>query len=212
MELILYWTVYAFFGWIVETSYCSFYEKKFVRRGFLVGPIIPIYAFGAMGVITLLAPYTNNPLLLFILGLVLTSALEYLTSYVMEKLFQMRWWDYSQERFNIKGRICLKNAIMFGILSVVVVHWIHPSVVLLVSKLSPTMVTLLSSISIVLVIADTTYSTLVSLQFNKRLEVLGDKIHEELRKSEQSLLQRFPSLKHLNHGSIIESIKQRINK
>lgn len=130
---ILYFFIYSFFGWVCECIYCGVPAKKFINRGFLAGPYCPIYGCGALTVIYTLTPYTQNPVILFGMGVVFTSALEYITSYVMEKLFHTKWWDYSKHPFNIHGRICLKNSILFGLMVLVVCYGIHPGIVDVVS-------------------------------------------------------------------------------
>lgn len=122
----IYFIIYSIMGWIAETIYCSVLERHFVERGFLRGPLCPIYGTGAVIILWLLQPYVDSWILLFVIGFFLTSALEYLTSYAMEKVFKMRWWDYSKHFLNINGRVCLLNSTMFGILVLILVKGIHP--------------------------------------------------------------------------------------
>ena len=107
-NLCLYFFVfycYAIFGWTVECITCSIGQKKFVHdRGFLIGPYCPIYGYGAMYMYFFLNRYYHEPITLFVMAVVGTSFLEYITSYLMEKLFNARWWDYSNDRFNLEGR------------------------------------------------------------------------------------------------------------
>ena len=131
MELLYaytYFIVYAFLGWICEDIYCGVGKRKFINRGFLYGPYCPIYGFGALLVIYPLLMVSKHPIVVFIFGMVLTSILEYITSFVMEKLFATRWWDYSTYPFNINGRICLQNSLLFGLMALVVVYGLHPIV------------------------------------------------------------------------------------
>lgn len=128
MALFLSFLIYSFLGWVCETIYCSICSGKFVNRGFLNGPFCPIYGFGALSVIQLLNPVRNNILLVFLLGLFVTSVLEYCTGYLMEALFHTKWWDYSTYPFNLHGRVCLRNSLMFGGLSVFAVSFLNPSV------------------------------------------------------------------------------------
>lgn len=106
---------------------CSLYRlKKFVNRGFLLGPYCPIYGSGAILITLLLNKYLDDPLTLFIMAILLCGVLEYLTSYVMEKVFHLRWWDYSQKKFNLNGRVCLDTIIPFGILGVIIMYVTNP--------------------------------------------------------------------------------------
>ena len=101
---------YSVVGWIYESTLCSVRAHKFINRGFLNGPYCPIYGWGAVLDILILGK-VQNPVLLFFLGAIVTCSLEYFTSYIMEKLFHARWWDYSKRKFNINGRVCLLGAV-----------------------------------------------------------------------------------------------------
>ncbi|WP_053984789.1 putative ABC transporter permease [Niameybacter massiliensis] len=122
----LYFVLYSMLGWLSEVIYCSIPRKKFINRGFLNGPYCPVYGFGALLVIHFLWPFYPYPLLVFLLGIIVTSLLEYITSFLLEKLFHAHWWDYSQHHFNIHGRVCLLNSTLFGLLCLILVYGIHP--------------------------------------------------------------------------------------
>lgn len=126
--LFLLLMAYSFLGWCGEMVYCSLGQGKLCeKRGFLNGPLCPIYGHGALLVLAALGGSTN-PLVTFAAGAVLTSAVEYVTSYLMEKLFHMRWWDYSQYKFHLNGRICLLNSTLFGLASVFLCHFANPPI------------------------------------------------------------------------------------
>ena len=141
MDNIIKYTLLFFFysagGWLLESIYCSIGEKRIINRGFLTGPLCPIYGTAAL-VMTILIynPFKDRPLIIFILGIVLCDIVEYLTSYIMEKLFSARWWDYTYEFLNIKGRICLKHTLYCGIISVAFVRVLHPAVENLYAKIN----------------------------------------------------------------------------
>ena len=97
-----------------------------MNRGFFYGPYIPIYGFGSLIALYPLLPFQNNPLIIFFLGSFLCSVMEYITSWVMEKLFHMRWWDYSYRKYNINGRVCLLNSTLFGLMLLALVYVVHP--------------------------------------------------------------------------------------
>lgn len=101
--------IYAILGWIIETTLVSIEKRKFVNRGFLIGPYCPIYGFGGLAITILLKNYTKDPIVLFLMAVIICGTLEYFTSYIMEKIFKARWWDYSAKKYNINGRICLEN-------------------------------------------------------------------------------------------------------
>lgn len=122
----LLFLIYSFIGWIMEVG-CKLVErKKIINRGFLIGPYCPIYGSGAILITLLLKNFINQPVLLFITAIVICGILEYLTSYLMEKIFHLRWWDYSRRKFNINGRICLNTIIPFGILGMVIMYIANP--------------------------------------------------------------------------------------
>ena len=120
---------YSFLGWCGEMIYCAIGQRKLCeKRGFLNGPLCPIYGHGALLVLLVLGDRWDSPPATFLVGMVLTSAVEYVTSYAMEKLFHMRWWDYSQRRFQLNGRVCLLNSLLFGLACLVLRYGIQPRV------------------------------------------------------------------------------------
>lgn len=124
----LFWLfLYSFFGWIYESTLCSITEKKFVNRGFLSGPICPIYGCGAVAVIFCLSSLKST-VAIFIVGMVLTCSVEYITSWLLEKIFNARWWDYTHYKINLNGRVCLLGAIVFGTFATVLLKYIHPKI------------------------------------------------------------------------------------
>ena len=152
-ELFLLFWVFAILGWIIEVVFCSLYDKKIVNRGFLIGPYCPIYGFGAL-LMLLLRPYENHPFVCFILAMFLCSVLEYIASYLMEKMFKIRWWDYSNDAFNINGRVCLRNALAFGALGIIATKYLNPLYFDLVSKLSLSTLRIICLVLFVITILD----------------------------------------------------------
>ena len=118
--------IYSFLGWLVEVINCSVVEKKLVNRGFLISPICPIYGCGALLITLVLNNYKNNWFVVFGMAVILCGLLEYFTSWLMEKIFHARWWDYSKNKFNINGRICLETMVPFGILGLVIIYILNP--------------------------------------------------------------------------------------
>ncbi len=129
-NLFYTFVIYAFFGWVVEVIYAFMKQKKFVNRGFLYGPFCPIYGCGAAVILTIIhyipKDETGNLLKLFIYSVIITTLIEYITGVVLEKFFQAKWWDYSKEKFNLKGYICLKFSILWGALVLVVYKLVNP--------------------------------------------------------------------------------------
>lgn len=116
----------SFLGWLMEVVCKLIQFHRFINRGFLLGPICPIYGFGSILIAALLSRYADSPVAVFGLGMILCGTLEYITSYVLEKLFHARWWDYSQKHFNLNGRVCANTLIPFGLLGLVMVYGIKP--------------------------------------------------------------------------------------
>lgn len=127
--------IYSFVGWIYESCYVSFKKKIFVNRGFLNGPIIPLYGCGATIVFILIWQYKEQDLIVFFGGMFVATILEYITSYLMEVLFHAKWWDYSDRKFNINGRICLSASLVWGFLSLLMINVIQPLVIYIINLL-----------------------------------------------------------------------------
>lgn len=149
----LWLMIYSIIGWVYESTICSISQRKLINRGFLNGPYCPIYGTGAVLVLLVLGRI-QNPVLLFFAGAVLTCSLEYLTSWLMEKLFHARWWDYSKRKFNIGGRACLIGAVVFGAFSVVLILVLHPWVKSLTDRLTDTALTWICAILLVGIVSD----------------------------------------------------------
>lgn len=120
--------IYSFFGWVWETCYVSVKSGKFVNRGFINGPLCTIYGFGAVSVYVLLRPFSDNLLYLYLGGVVVATALEYVTAVLMESIFHTSWWDYSDNKFNFQGRICLGASLGWGAFTVILFKVLHPLV------------------------------------------------------------------------------------
>ncbi len=117
---------YSLIGWIWETSYCSIRHGHFINRGFLRGPLCPVYGVGGMLIMYLLQPWAHTWIPLFFASMVIVSVVEYFTGWLLETLFHTRWWDYSNEKFNLHGRIFLGGAICFGVMGTLIAHFLHP--------------------------------------------------------------------------------------
>ena len=132
--LFIFFT-YAILGWCLEVAFHALVTGKFINRGFLNGPWCPVYGFGASAVLACLLPLRGSVPLLFLGSLLVTSALEWLTGFVLEQLFHQRWWDYSDEPFNLNGYICLRFSLAWGLACLLVVDFIHPTVLWLIARL-----------------------------------------------------------------------------
>lgn len=168
-EVILYFAIFSFCGWVSETIICSIDNKKFIKRGFLNGPFIPVYGFGGLIIIYILAPFKENLLLLFLMGCISTTILEYATAWIMESIFKTKLWDYSKYKLNFQGRIWLISSLFFGLLSILAVYVIYPPVQNLFSRLPQKYIPIISIVFIIYFITDTILSTLTLLQINGKL-------------------------------------------
>ncbi len=186
--LFLLFMIYSFIGWCGEMIYCSIGQRRLCeKRGFLNGTICPIYGHGALLVLWALHGGCENPLLTFFFGMLLTTAVEYVTSYAMEKLFHMRWWDYSKHKFQINGRVCLLNSTLFGLACVLLCHVAHPRVMRLVYFLVDHHVAIpLAAVLLVLYLADIVVSVRSAIQMSSRLEKLRA-LQEELQSKLEEL-------------------------
>ena len=135
INCLVFFFIYAFLGWCVEVSFVAITRGKVVNRGFLNGPVCPIYGVGMVGILYALEPLKDNAIVLFIGGVVICSVLELFTGWILDKIFRMRWWDYSENRFNIGGYICLEFSIKWGLGSMIMVNMIHPMIYGVVSKI-----------------------------------------------------------------------------
>lgn len=126
--------IYAFLGWCAEVAFAAVHKGKFVNRGFLNGPVCPIYGVGMLVVVTLLWGLRSNLILLFLGSAALTTALEFATGWILEKFFHDKWWDYSEKPFNLKGYICLEFTLLWGLAAAFIVGAVHPFVFMLIKK------------------------------------------------------------------------------
>ncbi len=118
--------LYGFLGWVWESCYVSLCRRQWVNRGFLHGPMLPIYGFGALMILLATLPVRQNLALVFLLGTASATLLEYVTGAAMERIFHVRYWDYSHQRFQVKGYICLRSSIAWGFFSILLVRVLHP--------------------------------------------------------------------------------------
>ena len=153
-EYILLFFIYSIAGWIVEVVCKLVDKKKFINRGFLIGPYCPIYGTGALIMTILLDKYLNDPITLFIMAMLSAAILEYITSYLLEKIFATRWWDYSNYKFNINGRICLETMIPFGLFGMLIMYITNPFLFKYIELLPDLIVHILAIILLLIFITD----------------------------------------------------------
>ncbi|MEA5085509.1 MAG: hypothetical protein VB018_15425 [Lachnospiraceae bacterium] len=208
--------IYSILGWIWEVFYVFLNTDKLVNRGFLNGPLCPIYGIGATMVYLFLSPIADNLGFLYLGGVILPTVVEYITGAVMENLFHASWWDYSERKFNLKGRICLQVSLGWGIFSVVMIRAIHPIVFDLVEAIPYKIGIILARVAIVFIASDLLITVSHVAKFNEKLEKLG-RAKDELRmRLENALIYETKEeillkLK-LSEKEYIEELKERIAK
>ncbi|GAA0795720.1 hypothetical protein GCM10008910_14980 [Faecalicatena orotica] len=134
-HIVLWFLAYSILGWVVESVYMSICNRKLTNRGFSRGPICPIYGVGALTVYLLLSPYSHNKFLLFLLGAVLATMIEWITARIMERIFGEIWWDYTDKPFNYKGILCLESTLAWGLYTVLLFGVLHGFVVRIVNAI-----------------------------------------------------------------------------
>ena len=213
--LTLLFFTYSFIGWVIEVIIKLFKLKRFVNRGFLIGPIVPIWGLGGISIYLLLNKYSNDPLVLFLLATILCGTLEYITSWLMEKLFKNRWWDYSHMKFNINGRVCLEIATGFGLGGIVMIYLINPFLIKIFNMIPPAITQWTSIILLILLSIDVIISFNIIINLKNisdtirtdSTEVLTKKVKEILISKTypyRRLLQSFPNMKIFNKVSILK--------
>ena len=191
--LFLYFVIYAFLGWILETVYCSVRERRFVARGFLYGPVCPIYGVGVLMMLCWFAPFTGQPLLFYVIATVCMSAWEYLVAWILETTTHIKYWDYSDRKFNLHGRICLSISLTWGVLAYLVIFWIHPVVAGLVERLSLSTIYVADVVLLVLLVADaaaTIRELALLTAMLRKLTQMGEELQVQLALSRAELSDR----------------------
>ena len=179
---MLYFFIYSFLGWVCESIYCSCLQKKIINRGFLNGPVCPVYGVGALIIIIGCWSYRDSMIGVFISGMILTSMLEYITATILEKLFHAKWWDYSNHKCNINGKVCLLNSTMFGIMSVFVVEFLHPFIINNLEKMNTTVLYVLLIFAIITMISDLIVTARALGTLTLKVDSLDNAIVDDMKK------------------------------
>jgi len=221
LDLFLYFIAYSFIGWVMETTFASIRNMRFINRGFLIGPFTPIYGFGAVLIIQcsnwisgMFEDHFTSLLITVIFSTLLVTVLELITGLLLESVFDTKWWDYSSNAFNFKGYICLKYSLLWGILAFLLIQAVHP-VILQVIKLIPVSskvrIAVLSGLYFLL---DTTKSIIDTLDLRKAIIYYSDlsvsKYKEKIIKYKRIFL-AFPRLLMLNAGIINRDVRSILN-
>ncbi len=201
--LIWFFFVYSLLGYIVEVLYCSIGERRLVNRGFLIGPYLPIYGFGALMVLFCFYPLSSGPVTLFLISFAGTSVLEYATGFLAEKLFKIRLWDYSKYPFNFKGRVCLLNSTLFAILSIVVTYLLHPHIANLIAGFDRAVLEYGAMAILLLFAIDSTKSILHMSIFQRQLS--------EFREKKREIESRLRILREFKENKMLEGLRIKLD-
>ncbi|MGN1164418.1 MAG: hypothetical protein ACI4S4_06415 [Candidatus Ornithospirochaeta sp.] len=198
----LTFVLYSFIGYLCEVVYCSIGQRHLVNRGFLYGPWLPIYGFGGLIVDIFLVPISSRPVLVFIAAVVLTSTVEYIGSWGLEKIFSIKLWDYSKKKFNINGRVCLLNSTLFGIMSIFLVYVAYPWIEKALEAIPVMLAERTSDLLRILFAVDLTLSVMKMSAFKKALQ--------EVREKAKAIEARAQELRNLGKTELSEEFRQRL--
>ena len=222
--VFLIFIIFSMVGWISEVIYVGiFFEHKFVNRGFLHGPLCPIYGFGGLSILLLPQSLYSTWGMLFCASMLFGTIVEYLSSWILEKLFHTRWWDYSHYKFNIRGRVCLLNSVLFGVLGVVIIHFVQPLIMKYLSLFPDFVLSISADVIAVALTVDLLITVRRLVDFSVTMEKVRafrekygaefikklDQFQPKLRNVE-SFMHRFPTLKSINYKEELEMLKERL--
>ena len=209
--------IYSFLGWIWETSYVSFLDKKFVNRGFVSGPVLTIYGLGAVILYVFLHKLSQKPVILYFSGVIIATLLEYITAVLMEKIFNASWWDYTDKKFNFRGKICLQSSIAWGFFTLLLIYVLHPFVSFIFDALPKTAGELIISLITIIYAVDFGISVIAALNLKDKLKSLDDMREEfaaflkKLKLTE--IVEEFKKpLDSIKRESRVNKIKERFEK
>ena len=186
IQWLFFFYFYCFFGWVFESTYVSIKSRHFVNRGFMRGPFLPIYGSGAIMMLVVSMPFQDNLILTYLAGCVGATFLELVTGMTMEALFKVRYWDYSNQKFNYKGHICLSSTIAWGFLTIFMTQFLHKGVEKLVLSIPYNILTILTVVLSVYIVADFTLSFKAAMDLRDVLIGL-DKARAEMEKIQKRL-------------------------
>lgn len=188
LMIFMFFFIYSFIGWIVEVIDIFLIEKTLVNRGFLIGPYCPIYGISCIIMLVFLDKYTNDPFVLFMSAILICTIVEYLTSYIMEKIFKTRWWDYSNMPFNVNGRICLINSILFGVGGLVLLYVLNPFITSFLNSIPTNIFYIISTICLIIFLIDFLLSFKIIIKLEKSLDSLKKDSTVEISKKVKSVI------------------------
>lgn len=207
-HILTYFVIYSFLGWILESVVRTICERKIINTGFLIGPFCPIYGFGAIIMILFLNGFKNNILLLFLISFIILSLWEYIVGVLLEKFFSTKYWDYSNHKFNYKGRICLTNSIAWGILGVLFINYIHPFIVHILGYVDFTYIAIIATIITVILLIDAIISVIKVKNIKSTLEKI-EEINEQIKQKLSELKDKEKISANDNIQNLVNNLKTR---
>lgn len=213
VRLIWYFTVFSVAGYFIEVILCSIDQKRVVNRGFLFGPYLPIYGFGGIFMMYLTRGVRYDFVLTFLISMTVGAIVEYISSYILEKLFHVRWWDYSQtDKLNLNGRICVRNTLAFGVGGCVLIYWALPAINGLLRILPVGVQVTVAIIAAIIFAFDTVISTYANAKVTSMAdfnEILGDQTNEIKKYAKLVIKQYFASSEKVRKAAEREAKKQK---
>ena len=210
LKIFYIFILYSILGWLMEVIIVSSKKRKITARGFLIGPWCPIYGFGALFITLLLKKYYDDPIVLFIMSFLMGTILEYITSYLMEKLFHARWWDYSDHKFHINGRVSLTTSLGLGLLGLILVYILNPFFLRIIKNIPSIIFSIIMIIILIIFLTDiiVSYKIISNIKITKdtNLKDITDQYTETVKQIlknksifNRRLLNAFPHLKFINN-------------
>ncbi len=179
IQWLFFFYFYCFVGWCIESTYVSVHQKRLVNRGFMRGPFLPLYGSGGIMMLVVSMPFQEHLILVYIAGCIGATILEYVTGVTMEALFKVRYWDYSDKKFNFQGHICLGTSLAWGLLTILMTRLVHKPVEHLVLMIPATMLTIITLLLTVSIACDFALSFKAAMDLRDVL-VMMEKAKEEL--------------------------------
>ena len=215
LNIAVYFILYSFLGWIMESIFRSICEKKLINTGFLRGPFCPIYGIGSIIMLICLEKFEKMPILLFFSSSIILTIWEYVVGIILEKLFNTKYWDYSDHKFNFQGRICLTNSIYWGILGVLFIKYIHPFVQSIMIKIDNGLLNYILAIAFMIFIIDT-ITSIINVKNMKatleKIENINIEIKEKLKEIKQLRKEKEQKYTTESIQQMIENLKKKRNK
>lgn len=209
-DILTYFIIYSFLGWVMESIVRTVCEKKIINTGFLHGPFCPIYGIGSIILFLLLGSFENKLVILFFSGIIVLTFWEYIVGVMLEKIFKTKYWDYSDQKFNFQGRVCLVNSICWGVLAVLLVKYIHPFIENLVSKVDITLLYYIIGITSLFMLVDMIISIIKVKNIQSTLEQV-EKLNKEIKEKLKEL-KVIKKEKDTDKAISTESIQQVVEK